>query len=42
MLYELEMLLREQGSSSFVYDEEKVLFRFKDEAGLHSPALRLM
>ncbi len=30
MLYELEMLLREQGSSSFVYDEEKDLFRFKD------------
>jgi len=26
MLYELEMLLREEGYSDFVYDEEKDLF----------------
>ena len=30
MLYELEMLLREEGYSDFIYDEEKDLFRFKD------------
>ena len=30
MLYELEMLLREEGCSDFIYDEEKDLFRFKD------------
>jgi hypothetical protein len=30
MLYELEMLLREEGYSGFVYDDEKDLFRFKD------------
>jgi hypothetical protein len=30
MLYETEMLLREDGSSGFVYDEERDLFRFKD------------
>jgi hypothetical protein len=29
-LYEIEMILREEGHSSFVYDEEKDLFRFKD------------
>ena len=29
-LYELEMLLREESLSDFVYDEEKDLFRFKD------------
>jgi len=29
-LYELEMLLREEGLSDFVYDEGKDLFRFKD------------
>jgi hypothetical protein len=29
-LYELEVLLREEGLSDFVYDEEKDLFRFKD------------
>ncbi len=29
-LYELEMLLREEGHSGFVYDEQKNLFRFKD------------
>jgi hypothetical protein len=28
-LYELEMLLREEGLSDFVYDEEKDFFRFK-------------
>jgi hypothetical protein len=30
MLYELEMLLREEEYSDFIYDEEKDLFRFKD------------
>jgi hypothetical protein len=30
MLYELEMLLREEGYSDFIYDEEKDLFRFRD------------
>jgi hypothetical protein len=30
MLYELEMVLREEGYSDFIYDEEKDLFRFKD------------
>jgi hypothetical protein len=30
MLYEVEMLLREEGYSGFIYDEEKDLFRFKD------------
>jgi hypothetical protein len=30
MLYELEMQLREEGYSGFVYDEEKGLLRFKD------------
>jgi hypothetical protein len=29
-LYEFEMLLREEGISDFVYDEEKDLFRFPD------------
>jgi hypothetical protein len=29
-LYEIEMLFREEGLSSFVYDEEKDLFRFPD------------
>jgi hypothetical protein len=29
-LYETEMLFREEGTSDFVYDEEKDLFRFKD------------
>ena len=29
-LYEFEMLLREEGLSDFVYDEEKDLFRFPD------------
>ena len=29
-LYETEMLFREEGSSDFVYDEERDLFRFKD------------
>ena len=29
-LYVIEMLFREEGLSSFVYDEEKDLFRFKD------------
>ena len=29
-LYELEMLLREEGLSDFVYDEENDLFRFPD------------
>jgi hypothetical protein len=29
-LYEIEMIFREEGFSSFVYDEEKDLFRFKD------------
>ena len=29
-LYELDMLLREEGLSDFVYDEGKDLFRFKD------------
>jgi hypothetical protein len=30
MLYELEMLLREEGYLDFIYDEEKDLFRFED------------
>ncbi len=30
MLYELEMLLREEGYSDFIYGEEKDRFRFKD------------
>jgi hypothetical protein len=30
MLYEVEMQLREEGYSDFIYDEEKDLFRFKD------------
>jgi hypothetical protein len=30
MLYEVEMQLREEGYSGFVYDEEKDLFRFND------------
>jgi hypothetical protein len=30
MLNEAEMLLREEGCSDFIYDEEKDLFRFKD------------
>ena len=29
-LYEFEMLLREEGLSDFVYDEEQDLFRFRD------------
>ena len=29
-LYEFEMVLREEGISDFVYDEEKDLFRFAD------------
>jgi hypothetical protein len=29
-LYEIEMMLREEGLSDFVYDEEGDLFRFKD------------
>ena len=29
-LYEIEMLLREEGHFDFIYDEEKDLFRFKD------------
>jgi hypothetical protein len=29
-LYEFEMLLREEGTSDFFYDEEKDLFRFPD------------
>jgi hypothetical protein len=29
-LYEMEMLFRKDGSSGFVYDEERDLFRFKD------------
>jgi hypothetical protein len=29
-LYEFEMVLREEGISDFVYDEEKDLFRFPD------------
>ena len=29
-LYEFEMLLREEGISDFVYDEDKDLFRFPD------------
>ncbi len=29
-LYEIEMFFREEGLSSFVYDEEKDLFRFPD------------
>ena len=29
-LYEIEMLFREEGLSSFAYDEEQDLFRFPD------------
>jgi hypothetical protein len=29
-LYEIEMFFREEGLSSFIYDEEKDLFRFPD------------
>ncbi len=29
-LYEIEMILREEGHSDFICDEEKDLFRFKD------------
>jgi hypothetical protein len=29
-LYEIEMLLREEGLFDFIYDEEKDLFRFND------------
>ena len=29
-LYEFEMVLREEGISDFVYDEEQDLFRFPD------------
>ena len=29
-LYEFEMMLREEGISDFVYDEEKDFFRFPD------------
>ncbi len=29
-LYEIEMCLREEGLSDFVYDEENDLFRFED------------
>jgi hypothetical protein len=29
-LYEIEMFFREEGLSSFIYDEEKGLFRFPD------------
>ena len=41
-LYEIEMLLREEGHFSFVYAEEKDLFRFSRTVGLPSPALTLM
>ncbi len=30
-LYELEMALREEGNSDFVYDEEYDLFRFPED-----------
>ncbi len=30
-LYELEMMLREEGDSDFVYDEERDLFRFPED-----------
>ena len=30
VLYELEMVLREEGDSDFAYDEEHDLFRFSD------------
>jgi hypothetical protein len=42
MLYEVEMQLREEGYSGFVYDVEKDLFRFNDGRFAFSPALRLM
>jgi hypothetical protein len=29
-LYEIEMFFREEGLSSFIYDEQKDLFRFPD------------
>ena len=29
-LYDIEMIMREEGLSQFVYDEEKDLFRFPD------------
>ena len=31
MLYEFEMALREEGLSTFVYEEEQDLFRFPDD-----------
>jgi hypothetical protein len=30
-LYDIEMFFREEGLSSFVYDEERDLFRFKED-----------
>jgi hypothetical protein len=40
-LYEIEMLLREEGHFSFVYDEENDLFASRT-VGSRSPALTLM